>query len=80
MEPEQRHDDSPIPAHFETYLTDDQIRELRKMEGFGWQLKFNRRPLFKPAIVILVNHDNDDIGVLEEDGTLNMEPDIVIRH
>ena len=79
MESEQRHNDSPVPEHFETYLTDDQKRELKKMETFGWELKFIRRPLFKPAIVILVNCDNDDVGVLEDDGTLNMEPDIVIR-
>ena len=79
MNEDKRHSGHQVPEHHNTYLTEDQIRELKRMEGFGWQLKFIRRPLFKPAIVVLCSNDNDSIGVLEEDGTLNMEPDVEIR-
>jgi hypothetical protein len=76
---QKREGEAPIPEDRDYYLTEEQKAELKKMEGSGWELKFIRRPLFQPSIVVLVNPNDDSVGVLESDGTLNMEPDIVIR-
>ena len=52
---------------------------LSKMEGFGWILKFVRRPLFQDVVPVLFHPDSKQYGVLEEDGTLNSRSDINIR-
>jgi hypothetical protein len=49
------------------------------MENFGWELKFIRRPLFQDTIPALVHLDNNEFGVLDEDGTLNMHRDLNVR-
>jgi hypothetical protein len=79
MSDDKRNGSEPIPDHHYTYLTQEQKTQLKKIEGFGWQLKFIRRPLFKPVTVVVMNSDSDSIGVLEEDGRLNLEPDVNIR-
>lgn len=79
MAEHKRDGEAPIPENRDYYLTEQQKTKLKEMESSGWELKFIRRPSFEPSIVVLVNRDNDSVGVLESDGTLNMEPDIVIR-
>lgn len=76
---EGRNREVPIPENLTDYLNEDQLRALRKVEEFGWVLKFVRRPLFQKAVPIVVNHDGTRFGVLEEDGSINMQPDLVIR-
>jgi len=79
MNDEKRHGEEPVPDHVRDYLNEAQLAELHKIEGFGWQLKFIRRPLFQEKLAVVVSADGNSIGVLEEDGRLNLEPDIVIR-
>ena len=50
------------------------------MENFGWTLAFVRQPLFETAIAVVVSPDRQRYAVLESDGELNMNPQIVIRH
>ncbi len=78
-ENEKRKGETPIPDDLESLLSEHQLLALRRVEGFGWQLKFVRRPLFLAPVIIIMNNDGDSIGVLEEDGKINMEPDIKIR-
>jgi hypothetical protein len=60
-------------------------REKRKgvepvpIEGYGWRLHFIRRPLFQEPVPVVIDGDGRKIGILEEDGTLNREPDIIVR-
>jgi hypothetical protein len=49
------------------------------MENYGWELNFIRRPLFQDVLPVLLHLDSNKIGVLEEDGTLNMQRDLNLR-
>ncbi len=44
-----------------------------RIENFGWQLKFIRRPLFQAPLVVVENAVGRSIGVLEEDGEINLK-------
>lgn len=79
MSDDKRKGDAPIPDNLKRYLTSAQQAELHTIEGFGWSLEFIRRPLFQEQVVVVINADGSSIGVLEEDGRLNLEPDIKIR-
>lgn len=79
MSNDKRKGDEPIPEHVKSYLNSDQLAELHSIEGFGWGLKFIRRPLFQDPVVVVTSADGKSIGVLEEDGRLNLDPNIEIR-
>jgi hypothetical protein len=76
---EKRKGEKPIPDNLDDILSDDQTLTLRQIERFGWQLKFVRRPVFQQPIPVVVNADGTQIGVLEEDGRLNLNHDIKLR-
>lgn len=71
---------SPIPLNLREFLSDDQRRVMKQVEGFGWRLAFIRRPLFQDPIVVIQNAEASRYSVLEVDGTVNEHPDIKIRH
>ena len=79
MAKEQRIGVPPVPDDLEETLNKAQIHMLRRMENFGWELKFIRRPLFQDVLPILLHLDSNKIGVLEEDGTINMQRDLNLR-
>ena len=79
MTTDKRKDEKPVPDHLGSYLSADQMAILHKIEGFGWELKYVRRPVFQDTVVIVLSADGKSIGVLEEDGRLNMESDIQLR-
>lgn len=79
MEGEKRKGDKAVPDNINEYLNEEQLFELHKLERFGWYLKFIRRPLFQMRIAAVINGEGNKIGILEEDGTLNMQPEMVIR-
>lgn len=79
MSTEKRKGDKPVPDNMKDYLNDAQMAELRKIERFGWELWFIRRPLFQDPVVVVANPDGSSIGVLEDDGRLNLDPDIKLR-
>lgn len=68
-----------VPDDVLTMLTDMQKIALRRIENFGWQLKFIRHPSFEPPLVVVENSTGINIGVLEEDGGVNLNPQIVLR-
>jgi hypothetical protein len=69
----------PVPDDQLEYMNADQIAAYRGVERFGWYIKFIRRPMFQRPIVVLSNPDGSILAVLEDDGTINENPDIVIR-
>lgn len=79
MTDEKRDQEKPIPDNLEEMLSDFQIMALHRIEGFGWELRFVRRPTFQVPTVVVFSADGAKIGVLEEDGRINMEPDIKLR-
>ena len=79
MENDKRRGAAPIPENLEDWLTRDQLDALKQIGNFGWQLKFVRRPAFQDPVVIIYCSDGNKIGLLENDGKIDMNPDIVIR-
>lgn len=57
-----------------------QLFELHQIENFGWSLKYVRRPLFMEPIPIVFHKDIRSYAVLEVDGTLNRNSDVVVRN
>lgn len=69
-------------------LTQDEVRKLLnprqftallECQCFGWRLKFIRSPLFKEPVPVLYNRNIDRIGILEADGHINMDLELVVR-
>jgi hypothetical protein len=79
MAKEQRIGKPPVPEILEETLNEEQLFTLRRMEVFGWELKFIRRPLFQDVLPVLFHTDSNQFGVLEDDGTLNMQRDLNVR-
>ena len=79
MDREKRNRQKPIPDNVEDYLNDDQMMALSQIENYGWRLEFIRRPLFQEPTPVLFGPNNDQIGILREDGTIDKNPDIQIR-
>ncbi|PCI46235.1 MAG: hypothetical protein COB51_07535 [Moraxellaceae bacterium] len=69
----------PVPDDVEAHLNEAQLCRLRSIEGFGWRIKYIRRPLFQIPVIIVMNAEGDEVGILEEDGSLNLKPDIEMR-
>lgn len=79
MDIEKRKTDKQVPQDLMRLLNQLQILALRQIEQFGWSLKFVRRPMFENPIAVVMDGRGAKIGVLEEDGRINMEPDIEVR-
>lgn len=79
MGEDKRKGEEPVPDDVKNYLNEAQVAELHKIEGFGWKLVFVRRPLFQESVVVVTDADGGSIGVLEEDGRLNLDPGIETR-
>jgi hypothetical protein len=79
MDKEKRTGVKPIPDDLKEALNEAQWQTLKGFEYSGWVLKFVRRPLFQELVPVVHNTEDDNIGVLEKDGSINMRPDIKIR-
>jgi hypothetical protein len=79
MDKDNRKGDAPSPSNLNPLLNDAQRAGLRQLESFGWQLQFVRHPLFQEPVVVVVNPEGREFGVLEDDGRINMEAHIAFR-
>ena len=79
MSDEKRSSNKPVPDNINEYLTEAQSAELHHIESFGWTLKYVRRPLFQERVVAVMSPDGTSIGILEEDGRLNLESNVDAR-
>ena len=68
-----------IPADLQQRLTELQFLAVRRIENFGWDLKFVRRENLKEPIVVVSNPSGQQLGVLEADGRLNLQHKLKIR-
>ncbi|MGD9169992.1 MAG: hypothetical protein PVI97_08020 [Candidatus Thiodiazotropha sp.] len=74
-----RRGDKPVPDNLYEVLNNLQVLALQKAEGFGWKLKFVRRPLFQEVVPVITDPSGEKLGVLETNGEINMHPDTKIR-
>jgi hypothetical protein len=77
--PERRKEPQRSTSEMRKDLNEAQRTTLNDLERFGWQLKFVRRPLFKPSVPVVFDGDRKTFAVLEADGTLNEQPGFDIR-
>lgn len=76
---DKRNSEIPVPDNLDEYLNAEQLRSLRAVEAFGWRLAFIRRPLFQDIVPVVISDDGTKYGVLEVDGSINMQHKLVIR-
>lgn len=79
MDKERRTGGKPTAQQLEGMLNDLQLVALRNIEKFGWELRFVRKASSQEAVPVVVNGEGNTLGVLEEDGRLNLQPDIQVR-
>ncbi len=75
----RRRGEPAIPDNYKEFLTLEQIDALRKLESFGWSLKFVRRPKFEPVEIIVFHGDNDYYSILAENGELDQKTPVRVR-
>jgi hypothetical protein len=76
---EKRKHTPPIPNNLGELLNQRQMHTLRHIESLGWKLRFVRRPLFQDPVPVILSPTRDKYAVLDQDGLLNMTPDLNIR-
>jgi hypothetical protein len=69
-----------VPINLSSFLNESQMLALHSLESFGWNLWFVRRPMFMPPLVVVANGESTQHAVLEEDGSVNLKPQIHLRH
>ncbi len=79
MEGDRRNCHKPVTDGAETLLNESQLEALRQIQRFGWELQFIRRPLFQQPVAVVFCADGEKMGVLKEDGTVNMYPNMELR-
>lgn len=68
-----------IPANLQSLVNEVQYLAIRRIEDFGWDLKFVRRENLKTPIIVVSDHAGKQLGVLEADGRLNLQHGLKIR-
>ena len=76
---EKRTGMAPVPDNLAELLNQKQMRVLRQIEKFGWQLQFVRRPLFQDPIPFILSPKGDKFAILERDGRINVKHNLKIR-
>ena len=79
MQNDKRKGGEAIPENLRQVLTPEQMNTLNEIKPLGWKLKFVRRPLFLEPVPVLSNASNDQIGVLDPDGKINIDTDVKLR-
>jgi hypothetical protein len=68
-----------IPHDLQGRLNEIQYLAVRRIEDFGWDLKFVRRENLKAPVVVVASQAGGQFGVLEADGRLNLQHGLKIR-
>ena len=79
MDDDKRKGERPVPHNVEDYLNELQQNILHVIRQYDWSLKFVRRPEGEPPVVVIEDKEGKQVGVLEGNGAINYESDIVIR-
>ena len=79
MRKERRSEGNQLPDSLVEVLNEDQLFALPIMEQFGWMVVFIRRPPLQNIVTVLNHPDTARVSILEDDGSLNLQPDIDFR-
>ena len=77
---ERRHGGPAIPENLKQLMNPEQVRALSQIENFGWSLAFVRCPLFQTPQLIVSSPDHQGYAVIGEDGELEFDSHLQIRH
>ena len=77
---DRRHGVPPVPHDYKAILSDGQRQALRTVEQFGWELVFVRRPMFEPVVAVARSSDGRQYGLLTDEGVLDTQTRIHLRH
>ena len=77
---DKRQKQPAIPEQIAEHLNNLQMTTINKMESFGWQLFFIRRPLFQETVTIMHFPETGETALIEEDGTFNKSHSIYVRN
>lgn len=69
-----------VPLNYRSMLNQDQKNALRNIEKFGWQLAFVRRRTFESPVFVVSSTDRQRFAIIEGNGEVNIDPDLVLRH
>lgn len=75
----ERNTQQPIPDDIQLYLTAEQVLMVERMADFGWDLWFIRRPAFQDSICMIHRNPDNENAVIEPDGTINYNHEVIIR-
>lgn len=79
MTDDQRERIAPIPANLATLLNDLQLLGIRRMEGFGWDLRFVRRQALPAPIPVIADPSGHQLAVVDQDGRLETNHGLSFR-
>ena len=79
MAEDRRSTGNPVPCSFHQVLNEAQRFSLRRLEAFGWILRFIRQPPFQENLVVLVHPDSGDLMAMDEDGNPAAIPELRLR-
>ena len=71
---------TPIPGNLDIILNSLQLITLYEAENEGWELCFVRREGLRIPVPVIKGSDRKTVGVIEEDGNFNGDPEIRIRN
>lgn len=76
---EKRHKKAAVPDHPSQYLNRLQLSSISKLETFGWQLFFIRRPNPNETLTVMHLPSSGETAVIEKDGTVNRAHGVIVR-
>lgn len=79
MSDDQREKIAPIPANLAAILNDLQLLGIRRLEGFGWDLRFVRRENLPKPIPVVADPGGQKLAVVDEEGKLDVNHGLNFR-
>jgi hypothetical protein len=79
MTTNRRRGEAAVPDNYKERLSEEQIAALRKLESFGWTIKFLRRPQFQDIEVVLIHSNGKSFALLSRDGELDQKTKVSVR-
>jgi hypothetical protein len=64
----------PTRSKIDLLLNDKQLKALARIEKFGWQLNFVRKPLRQQPVAVIISPKNNKLATLELDGRIKLLP------
>lgn len=79
MDSEKRKDTIYIPENLEEVLNEAQRQALPGIKYLGWEPRFLRKQLFQRPVLVMHNINDGKIGLIDENGSIRIQPDIKVR-